>query len=739
MRKNCAPILAIIIVLTLCLPGIAGSSTTLEVKMMGSAPAMTSGENRQPVISEEKARESLNSMFPEIISGKDLQIEYSERSFMGKACWEFRSRKIMRKPGMRLEIDALIDANTGEVVQMSYNPEPDLYRGKNAKLTREQALEIAQTFLGKAHPDKASMLTTGYTDQKYFYSGNGLNMYYSFSWGRTANGITVDSDNINIGVDAVTGMVSHYTYNWHDCQFPQVDNTISKQELTAKLLNESGLCPAYVSTMGTASNEINTFIPAYILNSRAVYYDCHTGQGLKADGSQITTKDMRSYEQTFIPQQDVSGNKAYLAANKKVNPEVARKAAEEFFQFMGLSGDIQRSGGGTSIEAGFNQEFWSFSITSGNRYQDMGYTQVGVDVYTGKIVQFNQFRNQIGGSGKNISYDEALNKATEVIQKINPETNNLLVLCKQEWVGNDNENEPYSFHFYRLINGIPSQQEGIRAEIDKSGQLRSYWVNWYDIQYAPLTNIISHEKAQDIYRIQEPFELAYIFPIENPQAPWQSKAQQPVLVYRNIEKSRVDAISGEILGRRTGAQSPSVTASFIGHWAAPALSLLNENGLIPAEGIKPAGQMTRMQTLKVLVRAIGRQYYSDDQDIELAFTDIKGSYTDAEVLKKAIKAAIIPNQGKFDPDKTMSREDLAVWLVNSLGYQEVAAIKNRIDTPFRDAEQIAQDKANYVGLVEGLGLLGTDENKYFHPQAAITWAEMANVATRLASRTYSGY
>ncbi|MDD3364646.1 MAG: S-layer homology domain-containing protein [Syntrophomonas sp.] len=87
----------------------------------------------------------------------------------------------------------------------------------------------------------------------------------------------------------------------------------------------------------------------------------------------------------------------------------------------------------------------------------------------------------------------------------------------------------------------------------------------------------------------------------------------------------------------------------------------------------------------------------------------------------------------------MSREDLAVWLVNSLGYHDVAAIKNRIETPFKDTDQIAPDKANYVGLVEGLGLLGADENNYFHPQAAITWAEMANAAARLAARTHAGY
>ena len=738
MRKVTASLLAILIVLTFCLPVMAAGSTQLDLKMISSATAMTSGNNEQPIISEEKARESLNSMFPEI-TGKDLKAEYNEQSFMGKACWEFQSNNIMHPSIMRgLEIDALVDASTGEVIQMSYNPGPDLYRGKSVNLTREQAQQIAQTFLGQVQPDKVSLLTISNTELPYYYNSNGINMFYMFLWNRMANGITVDSDNIYIGVDAVTGMVSHYTCNWHDCDFPQVDKTMSKQELTAKVLGESGLCPAYVSAVGAYSNAANTFIPAYILNSPAVYYDCHTGQGLNFDGSKISANDMRSYEQAFIPQQDGSGNNAYLATGKKVSPEIARKAAEDFFQYMGLSGDIQRSGGGSSGGPGLNQEFWTFSISSGSRYQDMEYAQVGVNVYTGKITQFNQHNSPIEVSGKNISIEEAVIKATELIGKINPEKKNLVILQKQDWAGNDDGTN--SFHFARLINGIPSEQEGISVAINKAtGQLMSYWVNWYDIQHAPLSNIISPEKAQTIYQVQEPFELTYVFPVQNPSAPGQDRLVPPMLVYRNVEKSRIDAVSGEMRGWRIGNQSPAVTASFNGHWAAPALSLLNENGLIPAEGVNPDGQMTRRQVLKVLVRAIGSPYYSDDQTIDLAFTDINSNDPDAQVLQQAITEAVLPNQGQFNPDIIMSREDLAVWLVNSLGYQDVATMKNRIDIPYKDADQIAPDKTNYVGLVQGLGLLGVDENRCFNPQAAITWAEMASVATQLATRAHAGY
>ncbi|MDD4803053.1 MAG: S-layer homology domain-containing protein [Syntrophomonas sp.] len=741
MKKILAPILAVLIVLIFCLPGIAADNKTVwSQAVIGSQAVVSSGEHGQPIISEEKARENLAGMFPEIIAGQDLQAEYNDQSYMSKPCWNFRSRDIMQQPGPRgFEIDALVDAATGEVVRMNYNPDPDLYRGKNVRLTREQALAIAHNYLEKVHPNKVSQLFLSNNDPRYPYYGNDINMVYMFLWSRLANGVIVDADNIYIGVDAITGKVTHYSYNWHNVQFPQADKSISKQELTAKLLNESGLFPAYVSVMGATGNDTSTFIPAYVLNSSAAYYDCHTGQGLMSDGSKIAPEDMRIYEQVFIPQPDGNINKTELTPRKKINPEAAKKAAEDFFKFMGIKGEVIRSGGGSSSGDGFRQEYWTYSIGSEDKYQNMDNNiQVGIDVYTGQIAQFHRYNNPAGDSDKKISYQEAQNKAIAIIKQINPDKKDRLALHKQEWAGKDNE--IYSFNFVRLVNGIPCEREGIRVEIDNSGQLRSYWSNWYDIAYTPLTNMISPEKARKIYEEQEPFQLAYVFPMQNLQAPGQGMSTQPRLVYRSQEKSRVDGVSGKMLGWSVEGQSPAAAASWTSHWAAPALSLLNENGLLPAKGINPDEQMSRIQVLKILVRATGNQYYRhiDDQEIALAFTDISES-PDGKVLQQAIKKGIIPNQGNFHPNQIMSREDFAVWLVNSLGYQEVAAIKNHIDTSFGDADQISPDKANYVGIAEGLGLLRADENKYFHPQDAITWAEIANAVTRLAVRAPARY
>lgn len=746
VRKKPGSLLVMLILLTLCLPGMATASASVtqitsgSYETIGTAQQTVSSsaakgfsDKNQFNISEEQAREILKNMFPEIMQGKDLQADYSEQGPFNKKTWNFRPRDLDYGPGPNgPKMNASVDALTGEIINIYYNPEAAFYKGKQVNLSREQALPIAQEFLKKIQPNKIGMLTVKETDPrysfpKYYYYGNGLNMHYMFYWSRMANGIVVDWDSIQIGVNAATGLVTHYNYSWHDCELPRIDMTISKEELTRKLVDESGMYPSYVPSLD--GNSSNVLVPVYVLNSITPYYDCHSGQGLNQDGNKIAAKDKLSYQQVFTPRDDGSGIEGIPPAAKKINPELAKKAAEEFFKFLGIPGEVEKSGGGTSsMGFGLDQEHWNYSIKAANRDRNPNNWAVGIDVYSGEVVSFHHYNDRSNDGGNPISVEQALEKATTAIQKINPEKQKLVVLQKEP---SQNSEDQFSFNFVRLKNGIPCEQQGIRIDINKAnGEILSCSVRWYPAQFSSLANIISPEKAQEIYSSQQPFELAYIFP-RNAQT-GEQETKRPLLVYRT-QKNRVDAISGKMFDY-TIMDNPTTSTSFTGHWAAAELSLLAENGLMPAEGIQADGEMSRRQSLKVLVATMTRQNYGDNTDVSLAFTDIKSSDPDIEVFKRAVKEGVIPNQGKFEPDKAISREDLAVWLVNSLGYQEIAGLKNRIATPFQDADKIATDKANCVGLVDGLGILKADANQCFRPQAAITWAEMASLATRLGPR-----
>lgn len=726
MQKAIAILLALILLLgvpSAVAPVGAGEPTPKVVPDVKAADG-----SRRATISQEKALAVLQAAFPEIISGKDLEAEYSEHGQDDNPCWGFKLKGDAEGPVYNgSEIMANVNAETGEIISMNYNPAPDYYRGKSVTLARGQAYSIAKEFLQKIQPDKVADLILQEDNQRNYYPQDRLATYYSFYWNRQVNGIKVDWDNIFIGVDAITGKVTHYSCIWHNAEFPKVSPSLSPSELTVQLIEEIGLYPSYISKPVTRESAV--LIPIYSLNSDCRLFDAQTGQALKEDGTRIAEKDKRIFATIPNPQTSSSKIEIPVQPTQKISPELAKKTAEEFFKKMGIAGEIRRSGGGSSSGFGYTQEFWHYSLVEDRSSRRFGNgPEISIDVHTGEIHQFHNYAAQNSSGETGISYAEALKKAQEAIEKLNPEKKSQLVLRNRLW-----DEEPvdvYTFYFNRLVNGI-SCQSGIKVEINKqTGSLVSYWVDWHPFGFESLNNIISPQKAQTIFKKNHPFELAYIFPTDN-QGEYRILGA-PLLVYRYAEGNQIDARSGEMLSWGNARLSAAPKVIFMGHPADPALSLLQESGLLP-EGAKPEAAVTRRQAMRIIMAAIQPNYYSNDQDISLAFSDIQANDPDRTVLQKAVRRGIISNQGKFKPDQNISREEMAVWLVNALSYQDIARMKNSIAVPFKDAGQITKDKLNFVGLADGLGMLAADTDQSFRPQDDVSWAEIAMASTKLAA------
>jgi len=537
---------------------------------------------------------------------------------------------------------------------------------------------------------------------------------------------------ITIKVDAVSGVIREYNYQWHDCNLPPVTNIVPRDELTDKLLDEAGMYPAYKKSPGVYNNDpYAPFIPLYLLNTGVRIFDAQTGQPLNHDGSAIIAKDIRTYSRNFKPVKEDSKIEKLLIAEEKVDPEIALKAAEEFFKSLGLSGEVQKSGGGSGV--GDYNEHWDYHLKENNKDNLSDRITVQVNVYTGKVSGF--YRMRPSSSTENIkhfseiSYEKAVENARKMIEKINPEKSKLVVVHND--LQQDQMRGCFWLRFDRLFNGIPCIYGGIRVEVDRqTGDILNYSVDWNPGKFTPLTNLITSDKAKEIIKADPPLELAYMLPSNENCQP----DNNAVLVYRISGPERVDAFSGEIIGCWGEKKGDSVIQNdFAGHWAAPALFLLKQSGLLPKGNINPDRAITRRDAIKILITAADSNiYYHDEKDIKLNFEDIKEDNPDCGVILQAVKKGILENKGKFAPNQTITRENLAVWLVNCLGYQEIALMKHKIELPFKDADKISADKKNYVGLANGLGLLTPDKYGNFRPQAECTWAEIATIAIRLA-------
>jgi len=699
-------------------------------------------DGEQYSISREKALEILKDTFPDITGGKDFEVNYEP--YGESANWSIVWGEMSYGPELKSNtgyIRALISAETGELIQFQYNPALSLYEGKTTVMAKDEAFKIADKFLHMNQADKLDKLE--FRDISFPYAAmRDFKALNYFTWTRIENGIPVDNDGIGIGVDLMTGSISYYSYQWTECNLPPVDKVISKDKLIDKLLDEVGLCPVYkMPFWETESQSIARPIPVYILNTDAYAFDAQSAQVLDRFGKIIAPEDTRIYNEAFIPDKN-SENVDESGPKEKVSPDLAKKAAQDSLKFLGVSGEMQRSGGSTSGGTGYHDEHWTYSlIGENNKDYHCEDIRIDIDAYTAKVVAYSRHIQNLDEDktkkDKDIGYNQALKNARDMIERINPEKADFLALqSSQNW---DETEAVYNFNFIRLVNGIPFENDGIKVVVNKqTGDIVRYSITWHPVKCPALAGLISMEAAVEAFKAQQPLELAYVFPRDEHYQP----DENAILAYRILQMPWLNGFNGEMINLWSENENSSVEKdAFAGHWAKAALSLLKDNGLIPEDIINPDGPVTHSEGLKIIAAGADKQShydYHNEYPIKLNFEDINEDCTDSRLILQAVKQGILVNKGKFAPDQKLTREELAVWLVNSLGYREVAKMESKIEMPFKDAARISADKQNYVALAAGLNLLSADESGNFRPQAPVTWAEMATVAIRMAAKIPAG-
>lgn len=718
MRKRIlAALLAVALQLTVW-PGMATAAVDAVKVDKGTVPAST--ENPE-IISSKQALEIFYSAFPEITGDRNLAAELED--YTGSPFWRIYEADPGGLRSYREQVGGQINAATGEIQSFNYNPGSDYYRGQTVTLTRQQAKAVAQQFLQEKQPQKYAQLLLR-DDMLTPIPGRNLNLCYISSWQRLVNGIAIDYDSVAVGVNAYTGQVTQYYCSWHELELPAGNGLIPADAMAKQLQEQIDLVPCYAYEQDSMGQRTGKMVPAYRLNINAQLVDARTGKYLDYRGQQQGEAIPRLYEQDFVPVVNAPAINEASHPQVYVDPEVALQAARDFFRQMGHNGEIRKSGSGSSSGDGTWEEHWSYSLQDSNNSQ----LRVEVNAFTGEVIGFSD-EDYYGAKAEPVmSYAQGQHLALAAIEKFDPDKVKQVAFCRSNW---EDDRGYYHYQFVRLLNGIPYNRDSINITLDGGqGKVVSYLKQWRPIQCEALPALQDPQLIKDKLWSAENLKLSYILARDDQYVP----TGESIPVYA-ITYTEYNAVTGEVL-RNYQPPQPTKDESepWTTHWAAPFLSLLKNNGLL-SETMSPDEAMTRREILKILVLATNpRDYYGDGQQIELALNDIAEADPDLSIFKQAIQRDIIPNSGDFLPEQALSREDLAIWLVNSLGYREIGEITNRIETPFQDAGQISAHKSNYVGLASGLGLLTPDANGNFRPQERVTWAQMASTAGRLAPR-----
>lgn len=702
----------------------------MEVKRAVESP-VKEPNNWGTGISEEQAIKIVRAAFPDLDWESKPEVSL-DPSGPDQMCWSISlyNRSGYGSPRNR-GFHARVDAGTGEI--LDFNGREIQEAGGSEIIPREKARVIAEDFIHKMQPEKISCLRLdeGPDPMVYYSPERTLDIAYQFNWSRMANGLKIDNDGIRVAVNALSGRVTSYSYNWQkDLRLPRdTKDPVPAKDISDRLIRDTGLLLSYHVPYGSYTGAIPKARLVYRVNSSYRIVDALTGEFMDYQGQLIEPGDLKQFGQ--IPQISGDMNPPSPGA-KRISPSTAQEKAEKFFQALGYQGKVERRGSGSGSGPLGREEFWSYTLEN----NESGDLRVGIEVFSGRVANFHRrdlYPGQTVITGqKNLSRDEALKKAHDFIVKIEPEISRFLVAQNLgRWI-KEAATTAYGFHFSRVANGIPFPQDGIHITVGRDGGIIDYTCDWHRVEFPPAEAKISSADAAAIWLESSPFKLAYFFPRDEKGRAGEARLAY-MTQYNGVET--IDAVTGEAFrGDGRTLNKGQDYNDFSGSWASPQLQILAENKLLPPpEKFSASSPVSRRESVRILLAAAAQHYYSDDRRPDPFFQDVKETDPDFTTIQMAVETGLLDKGGSFLPGENLTRKTLAEWLVKGLGYKEAAAIPNKIKAPFNDISTLTRKEQNYIALANGLGLLA-GEGHSFRPDAAVTWEELSAAVMKAAPR-----
>ncbi|KPU45473.1 hypothetical protein OXPF_07060 [Oxobacter pfennigii] len=140
-----------------------------------------------------------------------------------------------------------IDAKTGEVLNF-YRYSSNDNEGK-VKYDKDQSLKKAQDFIKSMQPSRVSEIeyTTWQEGTPIPYAQEEAPRNYYFTFTRKADGAYFIDNGFNVTVNAVSGEITNYSYNWYKGELPDASAIINSEQAHKILFENVGLTLQYVA------------------------------------------------------------------------------------------------------------------------------------------------------------------------------------------------------------------------------------------------------------------------------------------------------------------------------------------------------------------------------------------------------------------------------------------------------------------------------------------------------------
>jgi len=196
--------------------------------------------------------------------------------------------------------------------------------------------------------------------------------------------------------------------------------------------------------------------------------------------------------------------------------------------------------------------------------------------------------------------------------------------------------------------------------------------------------------------------------------------------------------TGETSTGSTPSGSTAGTAAFTdiqGHWAQKEIEQLVNQHIVDgmdAGSFQPNNDMTRGQLVMILNKALSLPASTPAK----SFTDVAADSWYKDAVYAAYSANIVggTSDSTFDPEAIVTREQLAVMMVNAYLYangKQLSDLQIQSTGNYEDASSISEWATPYVAAASTLGLLNGIDDTHFAPAQNSTRAQVAAVVVRM--------
>ncbi len=604
-----------------------------------------------------------------------------------------------------------------------------------AKLTKEKAQEAALAFLKKFPEGGEYQLAPNLYD---YYSGNQIltePISYSFSFGRNNNKVPISDQQINITVLG-NGEISQFyrssPLNNESTTFDSLTKVLPKNDVIAKIKENLSIDLHYRIDFDYLTNERNVNL---VYQPSSEVFGVHALSGEWHTSNRFSPELPKAKEIKLISPQPMQPK------NNNISLEEAKKLAEQLLKID--SNEVKLRIDSIEETKNYNdQDIISIHYMYEHRNGGTG-TNLEIDKLTGEIISYNDIKSSVlkeinanQKANQTLSSEEALEQAIKYLKQYSPSYLHNYAMPTEETFY-DEDREMFYFNFPRVVNNILVSGDQISVSVASDGSLQNLSVNQVNIKNWPsVERIISKETAAATYFENLNVNLNYVKVGSN------KENNHYQLVYTPVYNENLTSFLNANTGKWDSLAELRSNRHILHPWAEKELNHLIDAGIIAVkEGItfNADASVTKGAAIEVIMKSLYRiypGYFSGQRNKVQSFKNINPDHALYQVIERAVAQGTLKNEiENFELDKRLTREELAVWYIRTLGLEQAAKNQGIYQLSFADAKDIKAENIGFVALAHSLGLLTTSNNK-FNPKQEVTYADLAVSTVRLAHEVY---